>query len=96
MAEYIKRASAAEFFEKSNQVMWHKDDVAAALSGKSIPTADVVEVVRCRECYHKVEFQGRMMCGRSARKHGDEWHGLTATLADCYCYSGERMKTNEH
>lgn len=49
MAEYVERATVAEFFEKSKQVMWHKDDVAAAISSDSIPTADVVEVVggRC-------------------------------------------------
>lgn len=46
MAEYIERAETAEFFEKSKQTMWHKDDVAATISSnKNIPTADVVEVV---------------------------------------------------
>lgn len=44
MAEYIERSDAADYFEKSKQTMWHKDDVAATLSGKSIPAADVVEV----------------------------------------------------
>lgn len=51
MAEYIERANAAEYFEKSEQIMWHKDDVAATISQpKNIPTADVVEVVRCKDC----------------------------------------------
>ena len=45
MPEYIERSDAADYFEKSKQTMWHKDDVAATLSGKSIPAADV-EVVR--------------------------------------------------
>lgn len=40
--EYIERANAAEYFEKSEQMMWHKDDVAAAISQpKNIPVADV-------------------------------------------------------
>lgn len=52
MAEYIERAAAAEFFEKSKQVMWHKDDVAATVSSDKIPAADVVEVVRCKDCLH--------------------------------------------
>jgi hypothetical protein len=46
MAEYIERSETAEFFEKSKQTMWHKDDVAATISSKkNIPAADVVEVV---------------------------------------------------
>lgn len=43
MAEYIERAAAAGFFEKSKQTMWHKDDVAATISNNAIPAADVVE-----------------------------------------------------
>lgn len=49
MPEYIERDIAVKHFEKSKKVMWHKDDIAAAISNE-IPTADVVEVVRCREC----------------------------------------------
>jgi rubrerythrin len=41
--EYIRRSDAASFFEKSNKVMWHKDDVAYSVSF-NVPAADVVEV----------------------------------------------------
>ena len=44
MGEYIGRARTVEFFEKSKQVMWHKDDVVATISSDKIPAADVVEV----------------------------------------------------
>lgn len=53
MPEYIERADVAEFFEKTKQTMWHKDDIAATISSKkNIPSADVVEVVRCKGCKH--------------------------------------------
>lgn len=58
MPEYIERSDAAGYFEKSKQTMWHKDDVVATISSKSnIPSADAVEVVRCKECvfYEDVE-----------------------------------------
>ena len=44
MPEYIERSSAAAYFENSKKVMWHKDDVVAAISSSDIPTADVAEV----------------------------------------------------
>jgi hypothetical protein len=45
MAEYIERSDAADFFEKSKQTMWHKDDITATISSKkNISVADVVEV----------------------------------------------------
>ncbi len=51
MAEYIERSDAAEYFEKSKQTMWHKDDIAATISSKAnIPTADVVEIRDCEQC----------------------------------------------
>ena len=52
------------------------------------PAADVVEVVRCECCDHKVDFKGRVMCNRRASKHGDEWYGLTATDNDHFCNYG--------
>lgn len=73
MAEYIERAETAEFFEKSKQTMWHKDDIAATISSKkNIPAADVVEVVhgewiahgykwRCSVCNSKLNLDGTPM-----------------------------------
>ena len=58
----------------------------------AIPAADVVEVVRCRNCKHKVNFQNRIMCDRNARYSAvhSEWYGLTATDNDNFCSYGER------
>lgn len=56
--------------------------------------ADVVEVVRCKDCNHKVDFKGRVMCNRNAKKIGEEWCGLTATDNEHFCSYGERSETN--
>ena len=52
------------------------------------PTADVVKVVRCENCSHKVDFKGRVMCNKNARKIGGEWCGLTATNNNHFCSYG--------
>ena len=57
---------------------------------KDFPAADVVEVVRCKDCVHKVELHGRVMCGRTARGNGNLIMGLIATDADDFCGHGER------
>lgn len=56
---------------------------------KSAPTADVVKVVRCRNCKHKVDALGITMCSRTAVKKGNGWFGLTAKEENHYCSYGE-------
>lgn len=53
-----------------------------------------IEVVRCFECQHKVDINGRVMCKRSAQKsqYYDEWEGLTATTNNHFCSYGERKE----
>jgi hypothetical protein len=82
---YINRAETAEFFEKSKQTMWHKDDIAATISSKkNIPYADVAEVVRCRDCkcYEIHKPSVTMNCERDGR--------LVPMMPDDYCSYGER------
>lgn len=54
------------------------------------PTADVVEVVRCEKCTHKVDYCGRIMCAKNARRINDGIVGLTATSPEHFCSYGER------
>lgn len=61
-------------------------DIVAVIT----PTADVVEVVRCKDCVHKVDFKGRVMCNRNATKFMNERLGLSATDNNHYCSYGER------
>lgn len=64
MAEYIERSETAEFFEKSKQIMWHKDDIAATISSKkNIPSADVVEVVHGEWIKYKAVHYKCSICG---------------------------------
>ena len=56
----------------------------------SIPTADVVEVVRCEDCIHKFDINGRCMCNINATENFGEWCGLTATRKDHFCSYGEK------
>jgi hypothetical protein len=57
---------------------------------KQIPTADVVEVVRCENCTRRVDYEGRIMCNKFGHKFHGEWYGLRATTKDHFCSDGER------
>lgn len=63
----------------------------------NLSIADVVEVVRCKKCTHKIDYKGSVMCKRNAYiialEFGDEWCGLTATENDHFCSYGERKDT---
>lgn len=54
---------------------------------KSIKTADVVKVVRCKECKHSIEDKlfGGLWCQHPTEKHCER-------NADFYCGSGERRE----
>jgi hypothetical protein len=49
-----------------------------------------VEVVRCKDCDNKVDFNGRVMCKINAKILFGEWIGLIATKDDHYCSYGKR------
>ncbi len=62
------------------------------------PTADVVKVVRCKDCKHKVLTKGNMvMCSKNAQKMEcvADWYGLTATNDNNYCSYGEKRSEEE-
>lgn len=56
------------------------------------PAADVVEVVRCKDCAYREEFLDRVMCRRTAHKSANGWFGLRATADHHYCSYGERKE----
>ena len=47
------------------------------------PTADVVELVRCKDCEYGVDWDGRLGC---------EWHGFYRTEPNWFCADGERRE----
>lgn len=57
------------------------------------PTADVVEVVRCKDCLHKINYKGRAMCTIYGEEAFGTWYGLNATRDEHFCSYGERRDT---
>ena len=57
-----------------------------------LPAADVVEVVRCKDCAMHYVTLGRDMCARNASGSGDHLIGLTATIPDAFCSRGVRKE----
>ena len=88
MAEYINREDLLKNLKQFAPE--HLTPLIVSLIEKQ-PTADVAEVVRCKDCKHKVDYKGRVMCGRRAGRIGLEWYGLSATSNDNYCSYGARM-----
>ena len=72
------------------------DDLPYKASVKRVliqaPEEDVVEVVRCKDCKHKVNFCGRNMCGRLMYRVGENVGGLTATTSEHFCSYGKRKE----
>jgi hypothetical protein len=55
------------------------------------PTADVVEVVRCRDCVYMLKHWGRVLCAK--RVYSDDYSVkvLTPTNLDNFCNYGAKM-----
>ena len=90
MAEYIEREKAENIFWEEQQKLlewkryyqFDKDEKEEydRLEGcrdkiKTIPTADVVEVVRCKECVHCKQVAPHCEINRYAYFHCELWRG---------------------
>ena len=58
------------------------------------PAADVVEVVRCRECKHSYDGVANLMCGRNGQNRNGMRLGGVPVKEEHFCSYGER-KDNE-
>ena len=83
--------STADRYISQNALIKEIAKIHGNLSTKNVgqaiwdtPTADVVEVVRCKDCAHK----GAAFC-----MAGD--FPLTKENENCYCSYGERIEENE-
>ena len=94
MPEYIEREKAIEYIEShfpyrcSEDFVMGQQDCIEQL--KSLPTADVVKVVRCKDCAH----YGGITFGNICRR----WSGLNVkncTKPDDYCSYGIRKDGEE-
>ena len=98
--EYIRRADALYAIQRQrgatrspaqNRLLdLIKVDIVRA------PAADVVEVVRCRDCAKHYVVLGRDMCSKNASGSGDHLIGLSATLPDAFCSRGVRKDGGEN
>ena len=72
MAEYIKRTAVFEQFDNADADVCETDDFGGVDYGfgrknikeliNAIPAADVVEVVRCKDCYQSVVIGNVLHC----------------------------------
>lgn len=89
MAEYIKRSDALAYLDEGSY--WEMEDFEEACTLiKRVPTADVVEVVRCKDCRHFDEWAdgGKTYSGCAL----DDWNHRAQ---NDYCSFGERMGDND-
>ena len=59
---------------------------------KTMPTADAVSVVRCRECKHNPKYTDDYMYGRCVFCCEDDYYAGTPS-DDFYCGFGERKES---
>lgn len=90
-AEYIKRDDVISGIKKHEESLYTYAELSVLDKIEdmvaNIPTADVVEVVRCSECKYSLPIQSEIFvcCKRTWRNIED----------DNYCAKGERRDVNE-
>ncbi len=59
---------------------------------QKLPTSDVVEVIRCKDCENCLCINDRYMCKRNAIYNDSykEFYGLCAVAEEHFCSYGER------
>ena len=105
MARYID----VEALKNDGHPCWHDGKGNIYYEVDHAPTADVVEVVRCKDCVHSQELDKHCEINRSAYRHcimwrGEEeknvWHSYkkyrkdySIVELDGFCDMGERIDT---
>lgn len=94
MAEYIEREAACKdciHYDVCYHIEHYGRETETDEPCKKFKSADVVEVVRCRDCEKCVKKDNFMYC----EEHSDGWGDYTAYVdPDDYCSYGERMSDN--
>ena len=91
MSDYIKREDALRSFNGSYSTV-DADDILRHLHKsvdviKNIPSADVVEVVRCKDCKHRTYDRSRGLY------YCNMYYGMGDVSDGNYCSYGERTDT---
>ena len=91
MSRYIDADKALEVWKDQDYIKLSSQETKARIMLDAVPSADVVEVVRCKDCKHHEELlnnnDGNVLC----------WvHGLDVIVdRNGYCNYGEREE-QEH
>ena len=103
MNDYISRKAAIEQAQKNfvHENKWVATEETRLL--KNLPSADVVEVVRCKDCKHKPNgyidddvlrypnFPHKENNPCPCQVYGDQWYSRVPN-GDFYCSYGERAE----
>ena len=84
MAEYIEKSVALLSIEHENP--------AFKYAIERVPAADVVDVIRCKNCKHFCPYEGEEHKGDCAELVGLE----SCVYEDDFCSYGERKDSNEN
>lgn len=95
MSDYIKREDAVKIAERyglsNGSVLGRHTGLADCIASEisDLPAANVVEVVHCKDCKHKVRTvaNGVVLCR--------EKNGMTRPSLNGYCSHGERDAAKE-
>ena len=100
MAEYIEREAAIAYLEKlkriaieNNFVLSADEDAIIKFLKEKCPTADVVEVVRCKDCRHAFfrYNNDRYPFGVYACRKQPSGRAYKKVRGDFWCAYGEKM-----
>lgn len=98
--KYILRSGAIDAIKRNSGTLYTREAEfllrKVILLLKNAPAADVVEVVRCRDCAKHYVVLGRDMCAKNASGLKDHLIGLSATLPDAFCSRGVRKDGGEN
>ena len=89
MSEYIKREDAVKAIARYLSPVFERAEEGATRVLSDIPCADVVEVVRCKDCIHRIDYPD-----------GDGWYcdvtnNCLMRDENFYCSYGERKTKDE-
>ena len=84
--DYIRREDAVDDLHTQLMYRMGSDDMKRRLDDwvKTLPSVDVVPVVRCRDCKHLGTFRGKLYCRHNC--------GVVEPKEDDFCSYGERRK----
>lgn len=94
MSDLIERSEVLKQLRLNHKDVVYIDKNECARRIEAIPSADVVEVVRCKDCKHWHDHITTTWCSRGAELRPQE-SGWIKRNADDFCSYGEKEKDHE-